>query len=148
MREFLRTHLVGICVARLYDTDLMIGKFHVPSGKRDFRHVATHTIRFRDWTGFCSRGSWRGRSAHGRRLSARAVAGQTFCIVSRIFADNVLMGIVASHATDARVGTVEAFAVRQAVRLKADIDLTVKVTPYDSFPGAMTLTTEVRYILR
>ena len=76
------------------------------------------------------------------------MAGQTFCIVSRIFADNVLMGIVASHATYARVGTVEAFAVRQAVRLKADIDLTVKVTPYDSFPGAMTLTTEVRYILR
>lgn len=41
MREFLLTHLVGICVARLYDTDLMIGKFHAPSGERDFRHVAT-----------------------------------------------------------------------------------------------------------
>ena len=56
------SRLVGICGARLYDTDLMIGKFHVPSGKRDSRHVATHTIRFRDWAGFCSRGSCCGRS--------------------------------------------------------------------------------------
>lgn len=76
------------------------------------------------------------------------MTGETFCIVSRIFTDNVLMRIVASHATDASVGTVEAFAVRQAVWLKADIDLTVKVTPYDPFPVAMTLTTEVRCILR
>ena len=76
------------------------------------------------------------------------MTGKTFGIVSGIFADDVLVRIVAGHTTDARVGAVEALAVGQAIGLEANVNLAVKVTSDDAFPGAMALAAKVGEIFR
>jgi hypothetical protein len=68
---------------------------------------------------------------------------QTLGIVRRILADDILVRIVARQTADARIGSVEALAVSQAVRLEADVDLTLEVTSQDRLPGTMTLTAKV-----
>jgi hypothetical protein len=71
------------------------------------------------------------------------VAGQAFRVVIRDIPDNILMRIMACHATDAGIGTVEAFAVGQPVRLKAHVGLALPVGTHHSFPATVTLAAEV-----
>jgi hypothetical protein len=74
------------------------------------------------------------------------VAAQTFRIVRRIFADNILVRIVAGQTTDAGIGSIEALAVGQAVRLEADIDLTLEMASHHCLPGTVTLAAKARNI--
>ena len=56
------------------------------------------------------------------------------------------MRIVTGQAANARIGSVEALAVRQPVRLEAYVDYPPSVASHHCFPAAMTLTAEARYI--
>jgi hypothetical protein len=76
------------------------------------------------------------------------VAGQALGIVGGILANDVLVRIVASDATDAGVCAVEAPAVGQTVRLEAHGQFAPPVVPYHRFPGAMTLAAKVRDVFR
>jgi len=71
------------------------------------------------------------------------MARQTFHIVRSIIAYQVLVRIVAGGARDPRIGPAETFAVRQPVRLKANIYNPARVVPNHSFPTAMALSAEV-----
>lgn len=73
---------------------------------------------------------------------------QAIAIVGRILADDVLVRIVASDATDARIGAVEALAVGQTIRLKANRQFAAPVIPHHRFPGAVTLAAEIRDLFR
>jgi hypothetical protein len=70
--------------------------------------MAGNAIRLRDLTHFC------------RRLAAR-VASLAFYIVVRILAVELLVRIVAAHATDAFIVDIEAFAISQPVWLETNI---------------------------
>jgi hypothetical protein len=76
------------------------------------------------------------------------VACQALWIVGGVLADDILVGIVACNATDARVRAVEAFAIRQTVGLEADGQLAAPVIADYGLPGAMTLAAKIRDVLR
>src|ERR1700733_8117291 len=80
-------------------------------------------------------------------MRRRSVASQTFGIIGRVFADNVVMRIVAGETTDARIRSVEAPAVGQPIGLESYVDLAMKVASHYRLPRAMTLATEIRDIL-
>lgn len=56
------------------------------------------------------------------------------------------MGIVTGQTTDAGVGSVEALAVGQSVRLEADINLALEVASHHALPGTMTLAAKTRNV--
>ena len=58
------------------------------------------------------------------------------------------MRVMAGKATDARIGAVEALAIRQPERLEAHIDRTAPIAAHNRFPRAMALSAEVRNIFR
>jgi hypothetical protein len=101
----------------------------------------------------CERCHGPGREHAARhRLNSSLPAGTSESIVNPTLLTRDrqidLYGLCHSGAGTPIVPSLTFLPVRQAVRLKADIDLTVKLTPYDPSQVAMTLTTEVRYILR
>lgn len=76
------------------------------------------------------------------------MTGQAFRVVVAEIAIGRLMRVMTCKATDARIIAYEAFAVAKAVRLEADKCRTLPVVAHDQIPGAMTLTAEVRNLVR
>src|SRR5579864_9109983 len=58
------------------------------------------------------------------------------------------MGIVAGDTTDARIGSAEAFAVSQPVRLEAHVEFATPRAANHGLPTAMALSTEIRKVFR
>jgi hypothetical protein len=72
------------------------------------------------------------------------MAGEAFGVVRGIVADEVFVRIVTSDAADARVSAVEAAAISKAIGLKADIRQAAPTVADYRFPGAVTLSAEIR----
>ena len=88
--------LAGIGLIRLHNANAMIGELVVGARQFDLGHMAGDAVVFRHRTGF------------GFDLSA-AMAGLALCvIVGRLYAE-LLVRVVAGHATDARVVGIVAF---------------------------------------
>lgn len=139
------TTLVQVLLSRFDHADEMVGEPKVPVRQLHFWHVATHTVRCRDWTYLCCRRCLGQRLAGGSWMPG--VAGETFRIVVGRDRFHVHVWIVASHAADTGIGTIEAFAVSQPVRSEADIHLTEPQMGDYRRPGAVALAAEVREVL-
>src|SRR4051812_26227972 len=103
----------------------MIGERLVSAGMRHFGHVAGHT-------------SGRRRRAY---LSLRAgftrMAGDAHRVIFRRLSHHFLVRIVARHATDPPVCSIETLAVGHPVWLEAHIQFSTPVVAHHSLPGPM-----------
>ena len=72
------------------------------------------------------------------------MARQAFGIVGAVVSHQVLVGIVAGDATDARVGTVEALAVGESKGLETHIHFAAPRAAHDRFPATVTLPAKIR----
>lgn len=75
------------------------------------------------------------------------MTGQAIAIVGCGSADDLNVGIVAPGATHAAIAPVVAGAVRQAVGLKAHVDLAPNAVAHHLIPGAMALPAKIRCFL-
>src|ERR1041385_4308915 len=100
--------------------------------------MTARTVRCCFWTNLCI-----GSNKPGARRVTSGVAGQTFRIIRFRLADDILMRIMTRDATDSRIRSVEAFAVRQPVGLEPDIDLATPFTPYHHLPAAVALPAKI-----
>src|SRR5580692_7180498 len=128
-----------------YYPDAMIGKFVVRSRQIELRHMAGHAVGFGHWASLRAR-FWMSRFSRNR-LSA-GVAGQTFGVKIHWMRAEVVVWVVARQAADTCVVGVVAFAACQAIRLEADVGNTRVSLKSDFRPGAMTLTAEIRRLVR
>ena len=69
-------------------------------------------------------------------------------IIGSVLANDILVRVVTSNATDARIGAVEALTVGQTVGLKANGQLTAPMIPNHRLPRAMALTAKIRDVFR
>ena len=111
-------------------------------GQLDFRHVAPRAIIILNWTSCAS-----GPAVRGRRYTLKSVARQTFEIVSGNVRNQILMRIVASDTADAPIGSAEALAAGQSVRLESHVEFATPGAANDLFPAAMALTAKISQIL-
>ena len=130
-----RHPLVGIAIPGLDHPYLMIGKGHILVRQFHFRHVAACAIRLGDRT------KLRRTRNHGCTWLRRSrMASQTFRVVVSLVPNHILVRIVAGQAANARIGSVITSAVRQPVRLEADIHRASPVISHHRFPRTMALT--------
>lgn len=74
----------------------------------------------------------------------RCMTRQAFRVIGLFIPDQILVRVMTGDAADARIGAVEALAVGQTVRLKADVDWTPPIASHNRFPRAMATPAEVR----
>jgi hypothetical protein len=114
----------------------MIGKFVVRSRQLDPGHVAGHALVLGNRANL--------RTRFAARAFDPAMTSQTFRVEVYGLWIEVMVRVMASKTTDARVIRVIASAARQAVRLETDIGDTGMWLRGDFRPGAMALTAKVR----
>ena len=73
----------------------------------------------------------------------RRVARKAFCVVRSFLGYHIAMGVMAGNAADSGIGSVEAFAVREPVRLEAHIELSSPAASYHRFPRPVTLPAKI-----
>lgn len=128
-------NLIGIRLIGVNDADLVIGEDGVAARQFNFRHVAADAIVFRHGAMLGYHGCNRGRARDRRR----AMTCQALSVVIRgIIANQVAMRIMTCSTTDTRIGAIEAFAIRQAIGLKTDVQFAPSPRPDDRFPRTMT----------
>lgn len=108
----------------------MIGELEMRPGQIQFRHVAGNAIPVRYFTS-------------ARIRLAAGVTRLAFRIVMAIDPVDLPVRIVTGNATDTPIFRVVALAVRQTIRLKADIGDAEFASGRYLFPGAVALAAEI-----
>lgn len=121
----------------------MIVKAHEPVRQLDFRHMTTGALAGCDRTSLSIRVTG-GSDRHVLRRMTR----QALSVVGSFVPREVLMRVMACYAADAGIGAIETLAACQPVRLKAYIDFSSPLAANYGLPRAMTLTAEIRDVLR
>ena len=129
------TALTRILFIWLHDSNSMIGKLVVRPGQLEFWHVAGHTF-------FC------GHRTRFRTQFTAAMTGLAFRVVIDEFAAHFVVRVMAREAANSRVVRVVAPATRQAVRLEANVCNAQVTLQGNFFPRPVTLSAEVRHLLR
>jgi len=113
------TVLVRIRLVRLHNANLVVGEDEVAAGKGNFGHVTTGAVALGHRTYFCV------------GLKRSRVAGKALVVIVGNIVHYLAVRIVAGDAADARIGTVIALAVGEAVGLKANIHGAAPIRPGD-----------------
>ena len=73
------------------------------------------------------------------RMRGGAVAGEAFRVVEGEIMHQLLVRVVTGDAADARIRSIEAAAIGEAVRLEANVGFAPPVAADDHLPGAVAL---------
>jgi len=142
----LPVRLVWVRLSRFDHPDEMVSKGKVLVCQLYFWHVATYAIGRGDRTHLCCR-LHLGRRFAGRDW-VRSVASETLRVVGSRDGIDVHVWVVASHAADAGIGAIEAFADSQPVGRETDIHLAEPQMRHHRRPRAVALAAEIRQTFR
>src|SRR6185437_16768752 len=76
------------------------------------------------------------------------MTSEALAVISAIFPHEVLMGVMTCNAADSGISSLEALAVRQAVGLKTNVDLSAPAAAYHRLPSSMALPAKIGDVLR